>query len=130
MSDGDSIEFFVDGIPATKGSWKVMRGKLRPDNERERPWANAIAWSARAAGVRQPTNKPLRVEVLCYFPRPKQPKHPYPSRNDVDKLGRSVLDALTGIVWVDDQQVVALRVSKRYAEGSQVGAQIRITEAA
>ena len=118
------IEFRVDGKPATKGSWKVTRhGGLRPDNERERPWANAVAWCARAAGVRIVAEAPVSVEIALYFASPKKPTHSYPSRNDVDKLARSVLDALTGVAWQDDQQVTRLAVTKAY--GSP-GAVIRI----
>ena len=110
--------FFVPGVPATKGSWKVMRGKLRPDNEREKPWALAVAWSAKAARVVQ-ADGAVRVEIACYFPRPKKPTNPFPSRNDVDKLARSTLDALTGIAWADDQQVVELEVRKAYTDEQQ-----------
>ena len=34
-------------------------------------------------------------------------------RPDLDKLARAVLDALTGIVWVDDDQVVELAYRKQ-----------------
>lgn len=118
------IRFFVPGIPATKGSWKVMRNKLRPDNAREKPWALAVAWSAKAAGIK-PTTAPVHVEIKCFFPRPKKPTHPFPSRNDVDKLARSTLDALTSIAWADDQQVVSLVVTKAYAD-ADVGAAVAI----
>jgi Holliday junction resolvase RusA-like endonuclease len=36
---------------------------------------------------------------------------------DVDKLARAALDALTGVAYEDDSQVVELRVRKRYASG-------------
>lgn len=123
--------FYVDGLPATKGSWKVSRGKLRPDNERERPWANAIAWCAKAAGVRE-TARPVRISIDFFFPKPKKPTNPFPSRNDVDKLARSALDALTHIAWSDDQQVVDLHVTKRWAEPEmrRVGASFVIEEIA
>lgn len=117
--------FWVDGIPATKGSWKVHRGKLRPDNAKERPWANAVAWTAKAAGI-EITDGPVYVLIECFYPRPKKPTHPFPSRNDVDKAARSCLDALTGIAWHDDQQVVDLRVTKAYAMDKGPGAWIRI----
>lgn len=120
------IAFWVDGVPATKGSWKVTRGgKLRPDGARERPWANAVAWCARAAGVRVLTG-PVAVSLALYYPRPKKPTHPFPARNDVDKAARSCLDALTGIAWQDDQQVVALTVIKEFAPNGSPGARVTI----
>lgn len=113
------IRLFVPGIPATKGSWKALRnGKLRPDNVREKPWALAVAWSAKAARVPK-FDGAVRVEIGCYFPPPKRPTNPYPSRNDVDKLARSTLDALTGIAWADDQQVTELLVTKNYTHVNQ-----------
>jgi Holliday junction resolvase RusA-like endonuclease len=36
----------------------------------------------------------------------------------VDKLCRAVLDALTGILYHDDAQVVSLNASKRYGVAS------------
>lgn len=40
-------------------------------------------------------------------------------RPDVDKWTRHTLDALTGVLYGDDGQVVQLLVEKRYAEGDQ-----------
>ena len=38
---------------------------------------------------------------------------------DTDKLIRSVCDALTGIAWYDDSQVVDIAATKRFAERDQ-----------
>lgn len=45
---------------------------------------------------------------------------------DLDKLTRAVLDALTGIVWVDDRQVVALHSTK--VQGATPGVDVTVTE--
>ena len=121
------MQFFVNGKPATKGSWKVTRhGALRPDSERERPWANAIAWTAKSLGAK-PTDKPVKVTLQFFFARPKKPSNPFPSKSDVDKLSRSALDALTGIVWNDDQQVVDLHATKDFADERGPGMAVWIT---
>jgi len=85
-----------------------------------------------AAGKRfaKPITGPVVVEITALFLRP--PSHltgrgelrkgapGYPGRNlgDVDNLAKGVMDALTdsGIVWLDDSQVVDLRVAKRWAD--------------
>ena len=41
-------------------------------------------------------------------------------RPDVDKLSRAVLDALTGIAWQDDSQVISLTATKRWGDASGV----------
>ena len=57
-------------------------------------------------------------------PKPDAPS--FPPRCDWDNLGKGVCDALTGIAWEDDDQVVDGRVRKRYA-GPGEEAHTRIT---
>jgi Holliday junction resolvase RusA-like endonuclease len=40
---------------------------------------------------------------------------PHAQRPDCDNVGKLALDALTGIVWTDDDQVSDLTVLKRWA---------------
>ena len=51
-----------------------------------------------------------------------------PVRPDIDKLARAVLDALTGIVWVDDDQVVELVCRKRWWVEGGVRIQVATAE--
>ncbi len=120
------MRFRVDGVPATKGSWRSFgKGNFVPDNKRERPWAQAVAWSAKAAGVELLTGA-VHVEAVFEFPKPKRPANDFPARNDVDKLLRSALDALTHVAWNDDQQVVSVVASKRWAGVEGPGAWFRV----
>ena len=41
------------------------------------------------------------------------------TKPDVDKLARAALDALTGVLWADDSQVVSLHAQKEYAGEAQ-----------
>lgn len=69
---------------------------------------------------------PVELVVRFYVPRPKshygakglRPVAPsYPTvAPDVTKLLRAVEDALKGIVWRDDSQVVIQHAWKRYGE--------------
>ena len=36
---------------------------------------------------------------------------------DIDKLSRAVLDALTGVAYLDDRQVIQLEARKAYFKG-------------
>lgn len=73
-------------------------------------------------------NSPLTVHISFRLERPKghwrtgrnahllrdnAPTYPA-GKPDVDKLSRAVLDALTGMVWRDDSQVVFLSAAKYY----------------
>jgi len=57
-------------------------------------------------------------------PKPDAPA--FPPRCDWDNLGKGVCDALTGLAWKEDDQVVDGRVRKRYA-GPGEEAHTRIT---
>jgi crossover junction endodeoxyribonuclease RusA len=47
--------------------------------------------------------------------RDSAPEYPIGKKDDLDKLERAVLDALTSVVFADDGQVVSLSSSKLYA---------------
>ncbi len=70
----------------------------------------AIAWEARSQYRAKPLEGDLAVEVHLTWPTRRN--------HDVDNI-KSLLDALKGILWVDDSQIVDLRITKRYEKGSQ-----------
>lgn len=125
------ISFTVPGIAAPGGSKNAIRLKsgrtvVVDACKRNPAWRGAVAAAAAGAMVRrEPMLGPLELEVLIYMPRPKahfrrdelRPDAPvwHQVRPDATKLLRAIEDALTGIVWVDDAQVVRQRVEKRYA---------------
>lgn len=111
------LSFTVVGVPQTKGSWRPGRNRrtgrvvLRPDNEAEPAWAQAVAWAARAQMRGRQANAWLyRVTMVFRLVRPTSRRRTH--RRDIDKLVRSCLDALTKIVWHDDEQVVEITASK------------------
>jgi len=137
----DLVVFNVYGEPAPQGSKTVARtggggSFVREDNPATVPWRNAVAAEAAAAmDGREPIVGPVELEVIFVFARPKshyrtgrhagelKPSAPHycPRRPDVDKLARALGDALSGIVVVDDAQVVKLRAEKHYGSpGAEV----------
>ncbi len=135
------VSFWVDGIPVSKGSARGIvnrrTGRVRvfQDNAaKQKPWARKIAVLAQAAGV---VCRPGPVTVVLGFAFPRPAHHFGTGRNaaivkpsadrdhvvkpDLDKLIRCVLDALTGVAWVDDSQVVGLACTKAYAGAGKMG---------
>ncbi len=58
---------------------------------------------------------------------PSAPKYPS-GKPDIDKLARSTLDSLTGIVFDDDSRIVTLVLEKTYATPGNEGAIVSIRE--
>jgi Holliday junction resolvase RusA-like endonuclease len=91
------------------------------DNTGVKTWQKQIARAARfALGDQSVGGKGAFTLQLKFFIAPPQ-KIPKERgglpivRDDVDKLARAALDALTGVLYDDDAQVVDLVASKRYA---------------
>lgn len=131
-----TLEFSVFGVPQPKGNMRAInvRGMKQPivtdSNKSAKSWAQLVAQGASDALHRLPKEDRAiivtgaRVRLGFYLPRPKKyhaaryrgvPLQ-HTTRPDVDKLTRSILDALTGVLWTDDGCVTDLVVSKRYAD--------------
>jgi crossover junction endodeoxyribonuclease RusA len=136
----DSISFHVFGTPAPKGSTTRMpNGATLPagtpaSRKRFGEWRTDIKQRAiQAMEGESASTRPIRL--MCEFQLPVPTSSirkyqtgwlPHVKRPDVDKLMRALLDALTGIVWVDDSQVCYAMVNKVYAWNGQPGADIII----
>ena len=115
------IAFIVPGPPACKGSvvsFRAPSGRIvtKTDSKNGKSWARAVAWSALSAGIAPlPKGVGVSVSVEYQFTAPIRGERGTPCvRPDVDKLARALLDALTGIAYEDDGQVVSLTVRKLY----------------
>lgn len=75
----------------------------------------------------KPFEKALKVNIIAFFEIPKSTSKKkkeqmlnneiYPTtKPDTDNIAKSILDSLNKIAYLDDKQVVDLRVRKQYAE--------------
>lgn len=128
-----STSFFVPGIPAPQGSKRYLgvkggKGITVESSKRVAPWRADVRAEAQKACT-EPLAGPVAVVLAFAMPRPKShyrtgrnahllrdtaPAYPA-GRPDLDKLERAILDALSGIAWLDDSQVVTISAGKRYA---------------
>lgn len=126
----------IPGIAKPGGSKKAFafrrkNGKLgvsvTDDAKGNADWKSLVALCAsKAMGGKPPLASALHIDVDFYLPRPaghfgkrglKQSAPPYHTvRPDATKLWRSTEDALRGIVFRDDSQVVIQCVHKRYSD--------------
>lgn len=143
------LTFTVHGLPAAQGSKRYLgvkggKGITVESSKRVAPWRADVrdaaltalddARLADYAGAVDLWDAALSVNITFNMPRPKShyrtgrnahllrdgaPTRPA-GRPDVDKLTRAILDALSGIVWRDDSQVVDITASKLYGDPGAV----------
>jgi Holliday junction resolvase RusA-like endonuclease len=71
---------------------------------------------ARKAGA-FPVPNAIEIVMEFRYAKPKSVKRELPTvPPDLDKQIRSILDALTGIAYHDDSQVISISASKSYGE--------------
>jgi Holliday junction resolvase RusA-like endonuclease len=124
----ETISFTVLGRPEPQGSSKafVVGGKARimSANPKMKGYRQEVGWAALRAlqGRETPLygkHVPVMITIRFYFIKPSSAKK---SRTcpvvppDLDKLCRATFDALKGVAWVDDAQVVQVFATKHYGE--------------
>jgi len=118
--------------PEPQGSTKAFMHKGRPmitsANDKMKPYRHDVTQMALEAmsrlGLQRPIaafDVPVSMVLEFYFRRPKSVKRADMTvKPDLDKLLRSTLDSLAGIVYVDDSQVVEVSARKHYGVPERV----------
>ena len=116
----------LPGLPIAKGRPRFGKGRVWTP-KRTSAFEKSLGWEAKAAMKgKAPLQGSLAVSVDAYFPVPQswskrdraaaligeiRPK----GRPDSDNLLKTAGDALNGIVWLDDAQIVDADVHKYYS---------------
>lgn len=100
------IRFTIPGrcIPAPRITY---HGKRAPRAMQYMKYREEVAWVAKAAGIRV-SDKPLKIGIKIYLAK-KRGRVP-----DIDNLTKTILDAMNGVGWRDDSQVMEINAKKIY----------------
>ncbi len=130
-----SLKMVVRGTPVPQGSKRAFVNKrtskavvVESAGARHRTYRGDIREEAESRWPWDPTDQPMVIRIVFRFRRPQshfrtgknahllRDSAPFrhTQRPDADKLLRSVLDALTGVVFVDDSQVISVAVGKEW----------------
>lgn len=117
---------WVPGIPQAKGNHRASvrggRAHLYDANRGLKAWEQTVRLTAAEAHLGAQWTEPVELELRFVLPRPRTVRRLLPTKRsggDLDKLVRAVGDALAGVVYVDDSQIVRLLAQKRYADESE-----------
>lgn len=125
------INFVVMGNPKAQSRPRFFRrgnfvGTYDKDKQDKKDFAAIASYNA----PREPLGCPVIVCIDFWLKRPKshygtgrnsdklKPSSPgqHIKKPDVDNLGKLAVDALTGLFWKDDCQIVNLDVTKQYGD--------------
>jgi Holliday junction resolvase RusA-like endonuclease len=142
----NTVHFTVLGKPQPAGSKSAYlnpkTGKINvsDSNKKSRPWKQQVAGAA-ADQVEEVWTGPLALTVAFYVARPKG--HYRTGRNadllrdsapvwpttkpDTTKLLRAVEDALIGVLYRDDAQVVRQVVTKHYVDDTPERCEVMVS---
>ncbi len=134
-----SLTFHVDLNPVPKGRPRFSKigGFVRSYTPKKTSdYEIQVKAVAQSAMTREPLETPLAAFLYFRLPIPKS----YPKKRvqaclsglerptkkpDLDNLAKSVLDALNGVVYLDDAQLVSLHITKVYASNPGVDVMVR-----
>jgi Holliday junction resolvase RusA-like endonuclease len=131
------IKFAIPGDPVSKGRPRMTRtGHVYTPAKTERWESFARLCASTAMCGNAPLSGPVSVTVTAVLRVPESWSRKKreaaeagtllpQAKPDVDNLAKAALDALTGVVVLDDKQVVELFVAKVYARAGE-GPMVRV----
>lgn len=112
------IRMEIPTLVVPKARARILRSGIAFTPEKTRSFEAEIRWHWQASKNKMIPKCPTAVTIGCYLPRPKSTKKTVfipVTKPDLDNCAKSILDALNGFAWADDNQVTDLNIFKRYA---------------
>ena len=107
--DREPVAFFVSGCPRPKQSFRYSRRGGGYTPAIVKAWQNDVAWTAKQE-MMDDDMLTGELSVSMTFMLPDRRKR------DLDNLSKGVLDAMNGVVFEDDRQVIELHLRKQYSK--------------
>jgi Holliday junction resolvase RusA-like endonuclease len=127
--------YSVEGDPVGKQRPRFSRGRTYTPKKTVDYESLIASKASQAMGSSEPLETPVAIFIWISHAIPasysKKRKEAclngleWPKKPDLDNVAKVFLDAMNGIVYKDDVQVVKLRVSKRYDTDSGVDVLVR-----
>ena len=117
-----SWQLDLDPRPKERPRFAAFGGKMRTYTPAATQASeDEIRYLVMASRVQHPMAVPLRLRAMFYLRRPASSGRRWPisgnrTEGDIDQYVKLLMDALTGLVWEDDNQIVELAARKAWAD--------------
>lgn len=130
------IEFTVDGVPVGKARPRVTRyATYTPKKTKD--YEQLTKWSCKSKYKERPLKGPIRIDIKFYMYIPKSTSKVRVRRKceleilptkqpDWDNMAKSITDALNGIAYEDDNQIVESHIYKFFSDSPR--AEVKISK--
>lgn len=123
------ISFTIPG-PVVPWARARQNGKRYFTDPKVQAYKDEVGLRARAAGAK-PSDRPVVMTIDAYMPIPASWSRKRKDealrglerptgKPDWDNIGKGISDALNGIAYIDDAQIVSCQVMKKYAHTPEV----------
>lgn len=120
------IEFTVLGLPVAKGRPRFSKKGFAYTPKKTKDAEESFLTQAFSYAPDKPLDCALKVVMRTYKPKPKSKSKKvvhWTTRPDLDNFIK-ILDALNGVFWIDDSQIVRIEASKDYGEPARTEIEI------
>lgn len=128
------IKFTTPGTPVAKARPRVTRyATYTPQKTKD--YENLVKWSYKSKHKYKLFKCDLRIDITFFMQIPKstskkerqailkENRH-HSKRPDIDNLIKSITDALNGLAYEDDNQIVEIEAKKYYSENPRTEVKI------
>ncbi|WP_137598205.1 RusA family crossover junction endodeoxyribonuclease [Paucilactobacillus kaifaensis] len=137
-----AIKLIIPGEPIPQGRPKfARRGSFVTayDPKKSKDYKQLVKQVVSKQYVGKPLSMALKIDLQVFRPVQKSISHKEREmrlsglhrpiiKGDIDNYFKAVTDALTGIVWVDDAQIVSTSIDKWYSDDPRVELVITVPE--
>lgn len=132
------ILFTVPGQPVGQGRPRfARRGKYVAtyDPKKSRNYKSLVTMCCQRAYSGKPIDCPTEVHISAYFEVPKSYSkkrreecligHEFPTKKpDIDNIIKGILDAMNGVAYADDKNIICIQAMKWYAKVPKVEVEV------
>ena len=125
------VEFVIKGKPVAKARPRVLKSGITYTQKKTKDYEELVQQVYKLQVGEYLGESALLCEIDFYFSIPKsyskkrkqaiiEGEELYTKKPDLDNLAKTITDALNGVAYKDDSQIIEMKLKKRYSPEDKV----------